>query len=490
MVNLIEQTAVSGPYDLVVVGSGFGSLFYLHRLLARRPATRVLLLEAGGLLTHAEQIALGANERRRDGTAAETDDHIHRPEGHKPWRFTVGLGGGTLCWWGQTPRLHPNDFSMASLFGTGADWPLTYADLEPFYCDAEDIIGVAGDSQNTGPFWRSRPYPLPAFLPSSADQAIRDRHPDAQIAIPAARQSTPSGERAQCCAFGDCQRCPNDAKFTAFNGLSALLAHPSLSILTQAEVKALDIEGGQLTGVVYRHQGKLHSVRCSHSALGANAVFNPTILHRSGLTHPELGKGICEQVGAQVEARLSTHSGVNGGTSATGMYCADLDGPHRAERGASVIFFDNRWKFQGLRPDFGKYLNTLLLVLNSEDLRQRANFVQIPEDWTLKPTVHHAHHSDYGHRGMTAALATLEELLAPIGLESLSASQPRQTESHLQCTTPMGHDPATSIVDAQLVHHQIRNLHVLGTSTFTTCPVANPSLTAAALSLRAAEAMA
>ncbi|WYK06291.1 GMC oxidoreductase [Cereibacter sphaeroides f. sp. denitrificans] len=51
----------------------------------------------------------------------------------------------------------------------------------------------------------------------------------------------------------------------------------------------------------------------------------------------------------------------------------------------------------------------------------------------------------------------------------------------------MGSDPARSVVDAGLVHHRLRNLVVVGTSTFPTCSAANPSLTAAALSLRAAD---
>jgi len=50
----------------------------------------------------------------------------------------------------------------------------------------------------------------------------------------------------------------------------------------------------------------------------------------------------------------------------------------------------------------------------------------------------------------------------------------------------MGRDPKTSVVDADLRHHRVRNLLVLGSSTFPTCPPANPTLTLAALSLRAA----
>jgi choline dehydrogenase-like flavoprotein len=51
----------------------------------------------------------------------------------------------------------------------------------------------------------------------------------------------------------------------------------------------------------------------------------------------------------------------------------------------------------------------------------------------------------------------------------------------------MGDDPATSIVDKHLVHHQIRNLAVLGSSVFPSCAPANPTMTLNALSLFSAE---
>ena len=43
-----------------------------------------------------------------------------------------------------------------------------------------------------------------------------------------------------------------------------------------------------------------------------------------------------------------------------------------------------------------------------------------------------------------------------------------------------------SVVDGHLLHHRMRNLVVVGTATYPSCSPANPSLTAAALSLRAA----
>ena len=62
----------------------------------------------------------------------------------------------------------------------------------------------------------------------------------------------------------------------------------------------------------------------------------------------------------------------------------------------------------------------------------------------------------------------------------------RAAESHIQGILRMGHDHSTSVVDARQVHHA-RNLAVVGSAVFPTCPPAPPSLTVAALSLRSAE---
>lgn len=40
--------------------------------------------------------------------------------------------------------------------GVGADWPVSYDELEPYYCDAEDIMSVAGPPNEDSPFPRSR----------------------------------------------------------------------------------------------------------------------------------------------------------------------------------------------------------------------------------------------------------------------------------------------------------------------------------------------
>lgn len=474
-------------FDLVVIGSGFGSLFYLHECLAHLPPdARIAVLERGTHSEHHRQIEMGANATLPDDGSRPYDAEAFygRPSGHKPWNFTIGLGGGKLCWWGQAPRLHPSDFRMSSLYDQGADWPVGYDDLEPFYCDAEDIMGVAGDSARVGPFHRTRPYPLPAFRGSSVDEALREIDGD-QIALPAARDSLGLA-RAQCCAFGNCRLCPNDAKFTALNGLSGTLEDPRVTLVTGAEVLTLELEAGVAKRAVVRTNGTRFTVAGDLLVLGANAIYNPAILARSGLDHSELGRGINEQLGYGIEVKLTDLSGVNGGTSATGQNLRLIDGPDRRTRGAAVFYFDNRWKSQALRAEKGKHLNTLQVIINVEDRRSHDHWVEIPGDWDAAPIVHHRRHTAYAEDGLRRALEVLPTLFDGIGVDGIEHLGPRATESHLQCTTPAGDDPATSLVDADLLHHRVRNLAVVGTGAFPTCPVGNPSLTAAAWSLRAA----
>jgi choline dehydrogenase-like flavoprotein len=80
-------------------------------------------------------------------------------------------------------------------------------------------------------------------------------------------------------------------------------------------------------------------------------------------------------------------------------------------------------------------------------------------------------------------------VLGALPIERYRIVQPDapSSECHNLGTTPMGNDPASSVVDRDLIHHRVRNLVVLGGSVFPTISPANPTLTICALSLRAAD---
>ena len=81
----------SGHYDVVVVGSGFGSLFFVEGFLARRPTANILILERGAFNSHVWQLQNNRNSPIAPQTTFRTD------EARKIWNFTIGVGGGILA---------------------------------------------------------------------------------------------------------------------------------------------------------------------------------------------------------------------------------------------------------------------------------------------------------------------------------------------------------------------------------------------------------
>jgi len=143
------------------------------------------------------------------------------------------------------------------------------------------------------------------------------------------------------------------------------------------------------------------------------------------------------------------------------------------------------WPIHGFRLDPGRWRQVMPLQLMAEVLPDDENRIFLATDSPV-PTVYHGSRSEYATRGLDRAFAGLPELLAPLPVERIESRGHRDSEAHMQGSLRMGRDPSDSVVDAGHVHHTVRNLVVVGTSVFPSCGIANPSLTAAALSLRAA----
>ena len=196
------------------------------------------------------------------------------------------------------------------------------------------------------------------------------------------------------------------------------------------------------------------------------------------------GAGLNETYGADLEILLDGMENFDGSTITTGLDYSFADGDFRADRGAALIYFENRWKF-GLRTERSKWRQTLPISIVVEEMLEDGNRVELGENG--EPIVHFMGASDYAKKGLQAAIDGLDEILQPLPVEEVVFRRIRRTESHLQSTMRMGSDPASSVVDGDLIHHKYRNLIVVGSSVFPTCGTGNPSLTVAALSLRAAE---
>jgi choline dehydrogenase-like flavoprotein len=96
-------------------------------------------------------------------------------------------------------------------------------------------------------------------------------------------------------------------------------------------------------------------------------------------------------------------------------------------------------------------------------------------------------YSDYAIRGADQVPKMVDVLAQALPIERIESVYRGSSAAHIQGTAVMGNDPATSVVDRHLIHHQVRNLLVLGSSAFVTTSPSHPTLTISALSLWAAD---
>src|SRR5262249_14583200 len=108
-------------------------------------------------------------------------DYTTGPNGSKdPFKasYTRLVGGSTWAWRGNTPRFIPTDFCLLSEYGVGRDWPFDYAELEPWYCEAERQLGVSGNHDELdGLFgaFRSQVFPMPGIPLGFSDLKVKAR---------------------------------------------------------------------------------------------------------------------------------------------------------------------------------------------------------------------------------------------------------------------------------------------------------------------------
>ncbi len=190
----------------------------------------------------------------------------------------------------------PNDFKLKSLYGVAQDCPITYADLDPYYNEVEEIMMIGGPAVT--PFPRSKPYPLPPQKLSSVDKLLMERYRELKdISQPTARATVAVGNRNGCCTSAVCELCPVNSKFTVENTLGTVYKDPRVTLRYNSQVFNLITENNKAKAVVYKNEGKDHEVAADIIALGSNAIFNAHILLAAGDTSYYTGRGLSDQRG-------------------------------------------------------------------------------------------------------------------------------------------------------------------------------------------------
>lgn len=436
-----------------------------------------------------------------------------------------GVGGSTVLYAADWPRLVPSDFRVRSLDGVADDWPITYDELVSYYerTDVQfGVSGLAGDPAYPATD-KERPYP-PLPIGKAGHEVARGHNelgwhwwPGTNAVLP--RQE---GHRRGCAQWGTCmQGCPEGAKASTDLTHWPQARSAGARILTGARVARLEVDShGSVHRAEFVHpDGSWDAVEGQAFVMACNAIGTPRILlNSSSSQHPD---GLANSSGL-VGRRLMVHPFAN----VMGYFEDDLRG-YRGHVGAKIVCFefyesdDSRDFVRGakwsLAPTGGPlnaamptraggsvwgagHHDAVRAVLGrtaswgifGEDLPDENNRVVLHETLTDSsgipaPAVQYRV-SENSRRLLDFHIARAEEsLLAAGAYRTESESLMRYSGWHLLGTTRMGNDPESSVVDPFGRAHDVRNLFIVDGGTFVTSGGVNPTSTIVALALRTAD---
>src|SRR5690606_29438715 len=278
-------------HDVIIIGSGFGGSLAAHELV--RAGLRVLLVERGRWVSRGPAnwepgAAAQLSEHYSNDTPYEvTDDHGRSATG----AFHC-VGGPSVFYGGVSMRFRAEDFEPHEevTAGSGAEWPFSYDELEPYYAEAEQLIGVAGKAGEdpTEP-WRSTRYPeAPRPL-----QPVSERLGAAARALGLNPCRLPLAINSGRPSRNACTECPTCDGFacaiSAKNDLATAILNPAveqgLEVLAETVATALEHDGHRVTGVrvMPAAGGETRVLTARHYILAAGALASPHLIQASRL---------------------------------------------------------------------------------------------------------------------------------------------------------------------------------------------------------------
>ena len=520
--------------DVVVVGSGVAGSLIAWRLAETR--LKVLILEAGPRIDRVEAFKSYLAARDKNASApyprapyapapqynAWNDYYINTGTDLFRGMYTRGVGGSTWHWAGSVLRYRPSDFRMKSRFGVGVDWPISYEELAPFYDDAERVLGVAGSNTESWGAARASDYPMRAIPPSYLDTVVGGVLGPLGMSLgvfPQARNSVLYDGRPQCCGNASCvPLCPIGAKYDA--SVHATKAEKAGARLeTAAVVHRLETGDDRRVSAVHfrRPDGSAGSAVGRIVVLAAHAIETPKLLLMSRDERtPEGVANSSDTVGRYLMSHID--QGTRGLTKApiypyrgpvvTSAIREFRDGPFRSKHSAVGTSISNEgWRHVGpqatalalIDQGFAGQLlrdriawrteRELTLGSTAETLPDATNRI-VPDETRTdaigipRPCIHYRI-DDYAKAGLTLAMRRHEAIFAALQSTEVETLPMVTSSGTILGTARMGNDPRQSVVDRDLRAHDHANLFVVGGMVFPTAGMHPPTLTVAALALRA-----
>ena len=555
----VAQTAE--PYDAIVVGSGITGGWAAKELCQK--GLKTLVLERGRPVEHGTDyitehkrpweypgrgsvkptVAARDHEVQRLTYAFdETTRHffINDRENpyiqEKPFNWIRGnhVGGRSLMWGRQCYRWSDLDFEANAREGIGVDWPIRYADIEPWYDYVESFVGISGEALGL-PHLPDSKF-LPPMELSAGEKAFKEgleaAFPDRKLTIGRVAVLTQAHQgRAACHYCGICQRgCSTGSYFSSQSStLPAAAATGNLTLRPHSNVHSLIYNDatGRVEGVrvVDYLTKEMTEYRAGVVFMCASTLGTTQILLNS--TSNRFPNGIANSSGTLGHYLMDHHFQVNGsgivegledryhyGNRPNGFYIPrfrNIDAASRQSnyvRGFGIQGNGHRvsWGRGYSMEGFGADLKTALrnpgpwrveLYIFGETLPDFSNKVTLDservDDWGI-PLLRIDCEWKENELAMRKDMKEqAQAMLEGAGLRDVSA-QDLYLESgygapglgiHEMGTARMGRDPKTSVLNEWNQAHDVPNLFVTDGSCMTSSACQNPSITYMALTARA-----
>jgi choline dehydrogenase-like flavoprotein len=520
--------------DVCIIGSGITAAMMALKL-ANEHRAKIVVVEAGGPSVALRDRALRRARYQAYGESPWPKDHLDDQNalgtayGFSP---SMNVGGLAMHWGAVTPRYSPEDFRVKSMFGLGDDWPISYDELDPFYQEAEEIMGISGEQGPAELDPRSKPFPLPALPLSYNLIQLREWAAKAGIPMwsqPSAKNSVPYHGRGVCQRCDTCYPvCPTGAKYSPDFTFDELVAKGRIALHTNVLVRRLHAD--EKTGRIVRASanattatGEAIEYRAKTFVLAAGFTWSPHLLllstsakypnglaNRSGL----VGKYLCghRNVAAQIKLPLELFPGINVQHSLVTKKFMRPGALAKYVRHDLRVWESSFGRDARLRDDKGALLFGDALL---KDWRERAKTgaARVRGYYDVLPareselTLDGSRKNRWGDpmprltfrdstesaalRGYTeATIRALFRDMARAGNGTVISSESSRDDigqEHPGGGCRMGSDPATSVVDGWGRSYDHENLFVAGAPTNVTASCCNGTLTFAALGLRAAK---
>ena len=433
-----------------------------------------------------------------------------------PAWIVKSVGGSTVHWAGASLRFEEHEFATRTAYGNipGAnllDWPVTLADMAPYYAKAEDKMGVTRTNDIPG---------LPGNNNFKVMQAGAAKIGYQQVSTGRmAINSQPRDGRGSCQQIGFCfQGCKSGAKWsTLYTEIPKGEATGNLEVRPGSMVAKIEHDdSGKVTGVLYFDgDGKLQRQKARVVAVAGNSIESPRLLLNSasakypdGLANSsgQVGRNYMRHMTGNVYGIFDRPVHMYRGTTMAGIIRDEArHDPSRGFVGGyemetvslgvpfMAAFADpGAWgrSFTSVMDDYSHMAGMWLI---GEDMARETNRI------TLDPNIKDAHglpvasvHFDDHDNDVAMRNHAIQQGSAVY--EAVGATRiiptPPYPSTHNMGTNRMSARAQDGVVNKFGQTHDIKNLFVSDGSQFTSGAACNPTLTIVALAIRQADNMA